>query len=92
MHVSICRDAHDAGMMRGKNRDSSDSIPSWPKTVAHSDGEGGSRWFKYLRAYSMAVSSVCWADLDDSAVWRRILRAVRGCAAPPNYDYAVTRT
>jgi hypothetical protein len=30
----------------------------------------------------MAVSTVCWADLDDSAVWRRILRAV-GEGAPP---------
>jgi len=68
--------------MRGSNRTTPDSISSWPKTVAHSDGEGGSRWFKYLRAYSMAVSSVCWADLDDYAVWGRKLRAVGGPAPP----------
>jgi hypothetical protein len=28
----------------------------------------------------MAVSSVCWVDLDDCAVWRRFLRAVEGGA------------
>ncbi len=80
MHVSICRDAHDAGMMRGKNRDSPDSIPSWPKTVAHSAVEGRSRWFKCLRAYSHGdLLSVV------APIWRlnSLARRARSAASDP---------